>query len=190
MTAPVTTGTGAEPDPGLPVEDEFDDDLAPRRRMGALGIITVVVVALAVAAGAYVVTTHHFRQKTKLTYRVAAVFSLQQGECFNSDQNGLGVTVRACSSPHDAEVFATFTLAASAWPGVDAVQSQAQDGCDTRVASYMTPALLQNAFAQESFYPDEQTWQAGVRTVVCAARSTDGPITGSVRQSSSVSAGT
>jgi hypothetical protein len=182
MTAPVTTGTGAEPDPGLPADDSYYDDSEPPRRVSALGITAVIVVVLAVAAGAYVVATHHFRQKTELTYHVAAVFNLQQGDCFNSDQNGLGVTVRACSTPHDAEVFATFPLAASSWPGVDAVQAQAQDGCSARVASYMNPELVQNALAQESIYPDEQTWQAGVRTVVCAVRSTDGPITGSVRQ--------
>jgi Septum formation len=181
MTAPVTTGTGAEPDPGLPADDSYYDDSEPPRRVSALGITAVIVVVLAVAAGAYVVATHHFRQKTELTYHVAAVFNLQQGDCFNSDQNGLGVTVRACSTPHDAEVFATFPLAASSWPGVDAVQAQAQDGCSARVASYMNPELVQNALAQESIYPDEQTWRAGVRTVVCAVRSTDGPITGSVR---------
>jgi hypothetical protein len=185
MTAPVTTGNGTEPDPGLPVEPDLDDYPEQRHRIGALGITAVVVVVLAVAAGAYVVATHHFRQKTELTYRVAAVFSLRQGDCFDADQNGLGVTVRACSSPHNAEVFATFPLAASSWPGVDAVQAQAQDGCSARVASYMNPELVQNALAQESIYPDEQTWQAGVRTVVCAVRSTDGPITGSVRQSAS-----
>lgn len=185
MTAPVTTGNGTEPDPGLPEEPELDDYYPePRRRIGALGITAITVVVLAVGAGAYVVATHHFRQKTELRYHAAAVFNLRQGDCFNSDQNGLSVTVRSCATPHDSEVYATFPLAASSWPGVDTVQAQAQDGCSARVASYMNPELVQNAFAEQAIYPDQLTWDAGVRTVICTVRSTDGTITGSVRQSS------
>jgi len=189
MTAPVTTGTGAEPEPGPPAEYEsaeyesaeyeWDDYPEPqRRRVGALGIITMIIGGLAVAAGLYVVATHGFKQKTELTYHVAAVFNLRSGDCFNSAQNGLDATVQPCSSPHDAEVFATFPLAESSWPGIDAVQAQAQTGCTGQATAY--PSL---DLTQESIYPDEVAWRAGVRTVICDFRSVNGPITGSILQS-------
>jgi Septum formation len=181
MTAPVTTGTGAEPDPGLSADHDWDEEPElPRRRVGALGIIAMIICGLAVASGLYVVLTHGFKQKTELTYHVAAVFSLRAGDCFNSAQNGLDATVQPCSSPHDAEVIATFPLAESSWPGIDAVQAQAQAGCAQQASEYANLDLN-----QESVYPDEVTWRAGVRTVICDLRSANGPITGSVLQTQS-----
>jgi Septum formation len=181
MTAPVTTGTGAEPEPGPPAEHDWDEEPElPRRRVGALGIIATIIGALAVAGGVYVVLTHGFKQKTELTYHVAAVFNLRAGDCFNSAQNGLDATVQPCSSPHDAEVIATFPLTESSWPGIDTVQAQAEAGCAQQVAGYANLAMN-----QESIYPDEVTWRAGVRTVICDLRSANGPITGSVLQTQS-----
>jgi Septum formation len=203
MTAPATTGTGAEPDPEVPAvpqpepdlaaapdEDENEDeyryeDETPERRMSPLAIITMIVAILVIAAGVGAVATHSFlRKKTKLTYQVPAVFKLRAGDCFNSGQNGINLTLRSCSTPHDAEVFATFPVIASSWPGDTALRTEAQSGCAARVAGYMNPALAANSFDQEYLYPDKVAWQAGVRTVICDVRSSAGPITGSVRQGS------
>jgi hypothetical protein len=149
--------------------------------MVAVGI--AVVLAAVAAAAALAVVTHGFRPKTVVSYRPAAVFSLRAGECLNSSQNGLAVTVLPCTSPHGAEVFATFSLAGSSWPGSAAAQQQAAAGCQDRVASYLNPALLDAGLAQEYVYPDQTAWQAGVRTVVCEVSSPTGPLTGSVRNS-------
>ena len=147
--------------------------------IAAAGII--VVLAAIAAAGALAVATHGFRPKTIVSYRPAAVFSLRAGECLNSSQNGLSVTVLPCASPHGAEVFATFSLAGSSWPGSAAVEQQAASGCQDRVASYLNPALLNAGLTQEYVYPDQTAWKAGVRTAVCEVSSTTGPLTGSVR---------
>ncbi|MEI4884169.1 septum formation family protein, partial [Klebsiella pneumoniae] len=82
-------------------------------------------------------------------YRPAAVFSLRPGDCINSAPNGLDVTVLACATPHDAEVFATFGLTASSWPGKATVQSQANSGCVSRLAGYLDPQLANAGLAQE-----------------------------------------
>jgi hypothetical protein len=146
--------------------------------------VILVLVAVAAAAGVLVVATHGFRHKTLVTYRPAAVFSLRAGDCLNSSQNGLSVTILSCATPHQAEVFATFSLSGSSWPGEAAVQQQAGSGCATRIAGYLNPQLLNAGLTQQYVYPDQEAWQAGVRTVVCEVSSASGPLSGSVRNSS------
>jgi Septum formation len=144
--------------------------------------VAVVVIGLAAAVGALAVTTHGFKSKTIVTYRPAAVFRLRAGDCINSSQNGLSATILSCASPHDAEVFATFSLTGSSWPGNAAIGQQASSGCGDRMASYVNPALADAGLTQEYVYPDQKAWQAGVRTVVCEVSAATGQLTGSVRQ--------
>lgn len=142
------------------------------------GILALVGAALAVLA----VLTHGFKPKTVVTYRVAAVFSLRAGECINSSPNGLSVTLSSCAVPHDAEVFATFRLTGTSWPGSTAIQAEASSGCMSRAASYVNPQLANAGFNQQYVFPDQQAWQAGVRTVICEISAASGKLTGSVRQ--------
>jgi hypothetical protein len=150
--------------------------------MSPLALIGIVIGVI--AAGVLAVATHGFHRKTVITYRPAAVFKLRPGECVNSGPNGLAVTVLACGTPHDAEVFATFTLPASSWPGNAAVQQNAGNGCAARLGSYLKPALANAGLAQEYVYPNQAAWKAGERTVVCEVSSPSGQLTGSVRQGS------
>jgi hypothetical protein len=171
-------------------EAELDEGVGAgedaRRGRGVGWLVTaavaVVVIGLAAAVGALAVTTHGFRSKTIVTYRPAAVFRLRAGDCMDSSQNGPSVTILSCASPHDAEVFATFSLTGSSWPGSGAIKQQASGGCATRMASYVNPALAEAGLTQEYVYPDRQAWQAGVRTVVCEVSAASGQLTGSVRQ--------
>jgi hypothetical protein len=153
------------------------------RRVLAVAAAVVGILALVGAAVAILdVVTHGFRPKTEVTYREAAVFSLRPGECINSSQNGLSVTIRSCTTPHDAEVFAAFRLTGSSWPGGAVIQREASNGCMTRVTGYLNPQLANAGFTQEYVFPDQHAWQAGVRTVVCEIRAASGQLTGSVRQ--------
>jgi hypothetical protein len=157
-------------------------------RRGVSGLVVagviLVLVAVATAAGVLVVATHGSRHKTVITYRPAAVFSLRAGDCLNSSPNGLSVTILSCATPHQAEVFATFSLTGSSWPGDAAVQQQASSGCANRIAGYLNPQLLNAGLTQQFVYPNQEAWQAGVRTVVCEVSSASGPLSGSVRNSS------
>ena len=189
---PVATGPLAletavpEPSPPAPGESVAAEVGAGERR-GVSGLVVagviLVLVAVATAAGVLVVATHGSRHKTVITYRPAAVFSLRAGECLNSSPNGLSVTILSCVTPHEAEVFATFSLTGSSWPGEAAVQQQASSGCANRIAGYLNPQLLNAGLAQQYVYPDQEAWQAGVRTVVCEVSSASGPLSGSVRNS-------
>jgi Septum formation len=167
-----------------PIADEHAGAGRGVSRLVVAGVI-VVLVAVAAAVAVLVVTTHGFRPKTIVTYRPApAVFGLRAGECLNTSPNGLSFTILSCATPHDAEVFATFSLAGSSWPGSAVVQQQANSGCADRIAGYLNPQLLTAGLTQQFVYPDQDAWQAGVRTVVCEVSSATGPLTGSVRNSS------
>jgi Septum formation len=168
-----------EPDPEQPASGT-----GPARGTSRLAVAAVIfglIVLAGAAVGALAVATHGFRPKTVIQYHLAAVFSLRPGDCLNSSPNGLSVTVLSCATPHDGEVFATFSLTAPSWPGDAAVQSEANSGCLSRIAGYVGPQLANAGLAQEYFYPDQAAWQAGVRTVVCEVRASTGQLTGSVR---------
>jgi hypothetical protein len=145
-------------------------------------IILIVIVLVGVAAGVLAELTHGFHKKTLITYRPAAVFKLRPGDCINSAPDGLAVTVLSCATPHQAEVFATFTLPKSSWPGNAVAEQDAGDGCASRLGAYLNPDLANAGLAQEFVYPNQTAWQAGERTVVCEVSSSTGKLTGSVRK--------
>ncbi len=163
------------PDPGY---EEVSRAVSP---LAVAGIILGIIALAGVAVGALAVLTHGFRPKTVITYRPAAVFGLLPGECINSGANALDVSVLSCATAHDAEVFATFGLPKTGWPGTAAVQQDAGNGCASRLSGYLNPQLAAADLTQELFYPDKAAWQAGVRTVVCVVRAVSGQLTGSVR---------
>jgi hypothetical protein len=157
---------------------ERSRDVSP---LAVAGIILGVVALVGVAVGVLAVITHGFKPKTVITYRPAAVFGLRPGECINSTGSGLNFTVLSCAIPHDAEVFATFSLPKGAWPGDSAVQQDAGNGCESRFGSYLNPQLATADLTQEYVYPNQAAWQAGERTVVCEVSAASGQLTGSVR---------
>jgi Septum formation len=158
--------------------EEGSRDVSP---LAVIGIIFGVIALVAVAVGVLAVITHGFRPKTVVTYRPAAVFGLRPGQCVDSGSNALKVTVVSCARPHDAEVFASFTLPAAPWPGASAVRVDAGDGCASRLDSYIDPQLATASLTQEYVYPNQAAWQAGERTVVCEVSAVSGRLTGSVR---------
>ena len=151
------------------------------RPLAVAGFILGIIALVGVAVGVLAVITHGFKPKTVITYRPAAVFGLRPGECINSTGSGLNFTVLSCATPHDAEVFATFSLPKGAWPGDSAVQQDAGNGCESRFGSYLNPQLATADLTQEYVYPNQAAWQAGERTVVCEVSAASGQLTGSVR---------
>ena len=170
-----------------PAEETGDGDAEEVRRdvrpLAVVGIILGIIALVGVAAGVLVVVTHGFRPRTvvTVTYRPAAVFGLRPGQCVNTGSDALKPTVVSCARPHDAEVFAVFTLPAAPWPGSSAVRADADNGCASRLGSYIDPQLATAGLAQEFAYPNRDAWQANQRTVVCEVSATEGRLTGSVR---------
>ena len=174
---------------GEPLEMSEPVDLAEpveghdpgRRGHGLLLTAGFVLAALAIVGGAIAIVgslTHGFKKPVKITYTKSAIFSLRTGECI--DPNGQSASILSCSSPHDAEVFATFTLPKSKWPGDTAVRTAASSGCSTRLTAYINPQLA-ISLSSTYVYPDSIAWQAGTRKVICEVKATSGQLTGSVR---------
>jgi hypothetical protein len=169
-----------------PVElAELVEVAEPRRRgHGVLIACVFVVAALVIVGGAIAIVgslTHGFKKPVVIHYKKSAVFSLKTGECI--DPNGQAATIVSCNTPHDAEVFATFSLPGSTWPGTAAVSAAASSGCSTRLTGYLNPQLA-ISLASTYIYPDSVAWRAGTRTVICEVRATSGQLTGSVRGAS------
>jgi hypothetical protein len=172
MAEPVELG---EPGPLLP---------APRRWPRLLLALGFVLLAAAIVGGAFVIVgsvTHGFKKPVKVTYTKSPVFSLKAGECI--DPQGQSYTLIPCDSPHEAEVFATFSLTGTTWPGSTTVVAAASSGCATRLTGYLNPQLAVS-LASTYVYPDATAWQAGTRTVICEVRAASGQLTGSVRGAS------
>jgi hypothetical protein len=155
----------------------------PRRRRwhSVLIVFGFLVAAVAIIAGAIAIVgslTHGFKKPVIVHYTKSAVFSLKTGECI--DPAGQTATIVSCSTPHDAEVFATFALPGSKWPGTAAVGTAASAGCSSRLSGYLNPQLA-ISLSSTYVYPDSVAWQAGTRTVICEVRATQGQLTGSVQ---------
>jgi len=154
----------------------------PRRRwVSALIALGFVVAAALIVGGAIAIVgslTHGFKKPVVIHYKKSAIFSLKTGECINP--NGQSATIVSCTGPHDAEVFATFALPESKWPGPSAVRAAASAGCSSRLTGYLNPQLA-ISLASTYIYPDSVAWQAGTRTVICEVHATSGQLTGSVR---------
>ena len=148
----------------------------------ALAITGLVLAGLWVVAAAIVAAAIITRPPPPKPVTLPRVFSLRPGQCLNSGSNGIsGLQVLSCSQAHGAEVFATFRVAGSHYPGATALQQQAREGCASRLSGYLNPQLAAASLAQSFVYPDAGAWSAGERTVVCTVRSTSGPLVGSVR---------
>lgn len=160
-----------------------------RRGRGlAIGGLLAATAWLAVGAalGTVAALTHGFHKPVKVEYSYepsATLFGLRSGECITISPNGTSLTPVPCTTPHDAEVFATFALPGSAWPGTAAVAQEADAGCSSRLAGYLNPQLA-ITLSQADVYPGQVAWQTGTRTVICEVRATTGQLDQSVRGAS------
>ena len=165
--------------------DEPDAVLPPPRRWPRLVLaLGFVLLAAAIVGGAVAIVgsvTHGFKKPVKVTYTRSPVFSLKTGDCI--DPQGQSYTLISCDSPHEAEVFATFNLTGTTWPGSTAAAAAASSGCASRLTGYLNPQLAVS-LASTYVYPDATAWQAGTRTVICEVRAASGELTGSVRGAS------
>jgi hypothetical protein len=148
----------------------------------ALAITGLVLAGLWIVAGAIVAAAIITRPPPPKPVTLPPVFSLRAGQCLDSGASGIsGVHVLSCGQAHDAEVFATFQVAGSRYPGAAALQQRASQGCVTRLTGYLNPQLPADSLAQSYVYPGAGAWSAGERTVICTVHSTAGPLVGSVR---------
>ncbi len=99
----------------------------------------------------------------------AEVDDLKVGDCLvdapKESDNVRGMGVTPCTTPHRAEVFATFDLKKGDYPGETLAASQAEAGCGDRVPKLTGP----DPDDLDLFYvfPKKASWALGDRTVTC-----------------------
>jgi hypothetical protein len=179
-----------EDDEALEYDEDYEgyETAEPRRARRWPRILIAggfVVLAAAIVGGAIGIVgslTHGFKKPVKVTYKTSAVFSLKTGDCFDP-QGAQSYSLVSCDAPHQAEVFATFAVTGTKWPGATAIQAEASGGCASRLTGYVNPQLA-ISLTSTYVYPDSVAWQAGTRTVICEVRAASGQLTGSVRGAS------
>jgi hypothetical protein len=132
--------------------------------LGIVGLVgAALLFALIVVIG--VAATKHSRYD-----------ALNRGDCFNristSSVFSGRVNIVDCSKPHDAQATGRFEAADSgSYPGASGFQTQAEDQCSRLGNDFITGST--NGLHLLWYYPDESTWNAGTRTVVCAVTRDD-----------------
>lgn len=113
-------------------------------------------------------------EATELAPDPADPFELQVGDCFDDTAMGVNEVTEVpglpCSTPHDNEVFALFDLPSGPFPGDEAIDAMAGQGCYDRFESAIGRRYEESELAFVSMYPTEGSWtQIGDREVVCIA---------------------
>ncbi|MFC4941967.1 DUF4190 domain-containing protein [Pseudonocardia sp. GCM10023141] len=102
------------------------------------------------------------------------------GDCVNRN-SGSGSGTLPCAQPHDAEVFAVFSLPAGTYPGDPAVEDTVENACNERLDAYAPSAGTDTAIGLAAISPDAASWRRNDREVVCLATARNGKVTGSIR---------
>lgn len=154
-----------------------------------LSLVSTLLVAAGFALGGFKEFADGVREVKEDVASTNSAFSLRTGDCFNqpggtADQQEVE-TVKSvdCAKPHDAEVTGTFQLTGSAYPGVPAIEKQAEERCLKISDQYALDswAVPENAVTFY-YHPTEDSWrQIKDRTVTCAFAAEKGKLTGSLR---------
>ncbi|CAL9305128.1 DUF4190 domain-containing protein [Streptomyces sp. SudanB25_2051] len=154
-----------------------------------LSLISTLLVAAGFATGAFKDFADGARKVQEEVASTDSAFALRTGDCFNQPGGAVSekevMTVKSvdCAKPHDAEVTGSFKLADGAYPGVPAIEKQAEDRCLTISEQYSLDswAVPENAVTFY-YHPTEDSWKLQKdRTVTCAFAAEKGKLTGSLR---------
>ncbi|MEE6273566.1 septum formation family protein [Georgenia wangjunii] len=101
-----------------------------------------------------------------------SVMELEVGDCLDSEalsgQEITEVETIECSEDHDAEVFAELAFDDGDYPGMDAVQTDAEAHCRTEFEKFVGIDYESSEMYFTAMYPTETSWdQADDRTALC-----------------------
>ncbi|MEU5220302.1 DUF4190 domain-containing protein [Streptomyces sp. NPDC020807] len=153
-----------------------------------LSAVSCLLVALGFATGAFGAIADEFEEGLDEAARTRSTFSLRTGQCFD-DNGGPGadystdVEVLDCDEPHRGEVSGSFRITGhDGWPGEKAIFQQADERCDEIGFAYaMDSWAIPGELWISYYYPTDDSWRDGDRTVTCTFASDKKPVTGSVR---------
>jgi hypothetical protein len=140
--------------------------------LGIVNLVGSVIVIVAIAAFVVGATKH-----TQYT-------NLQAGDCFNrvsSSSIFSGSVDRInCAQPHDAQTTGSFEATDPGhYPGPSGFRTEAEPQCSSLAQQFVTGS--KTGLHILWYYPDQNTWNAGTREVLCSVAKDDGTkLTGSL----------
>lgn len=155
----------ARPGPDGPRHPNRGSERVLRAR--SLGLLTSAVVTFGCSA--------ERNESGEIVSRgVVDAFAVQVGDCYDdapSDADQVTeVSGIPCSEPHDNEVFALFDAALSEFPGDEAMETLADEGCLERFVDYVGTSYEESVLAITHLVPTARSWRLGKdREVVCVA---------------------
>ena len=109
--------------------------------------------------------------------------TLAVGDCFNTDQFAPGVSIDrhgvhlvACTDPHQHEVYAiegNSDPTGGPFPGDVAMRAFADDVCLADFEPALGVGYRESSLDFATITPDEASWKAGARAVICAVHDAD-----------------
>ena len=102
----------------------------------------------------------------------ADVFSLAVGDCFNDQlaDEVESVTAIPCADAHDFEAYFAFDVSEDgAFPGVEALDQIAEDGCVAEFATFVGKSYEESTLDFSFLSPTEGSWDSGDREILCVA---------------------
>ncbi len=92
------------------------------------------------------------------------LYTLAVGACLDDIPSGFisPSNLVDCAQPHTYEVFGSFFLDDGAFPGDDAIESSAYEGCDAAYPDYVGVTWDQSALAYSFVSPSEETWARAI----------------------------
>ncbi|WP_199545715.1 DUF4190 domain-containing protein [Streptomyces sp. N35] len=112
----------------------------------------------------------------------------EKGQCFNvpaGAEEGYveKINIVPCAGPHDSEVYGSFRLEHSTFPGQGAIEDVAAERCATQLDEYVVDAdALPGNVVFDFISPTQESWNVGDREVTCVFVDEDGgKLTSSLR---------
>ncbi|MBF4618459.1 septum formation family protein [Clavibacter sp. VKM Ac-2873] len=90
------------------------------------------------------------------------------------------VSTVPCSAPHDFEVYAALTIPGGAFPGDDAVSTQADDLCGGAFGPFVGFDYQDSIYDYQGYQPTSDSWSTGDRAVTCVIGDPAGKTVGSL----------
>ncbi|MFH8607998.1 DUF4190 domain-containing protein [Streptomyces sp. NPDC018029] len=157
--------------------------------LSAIGILLLV---LAVATGGAREFVEGFKEAARDSRQGAGAFPVDKGGCFDAPDGKLDsmryafqVDEVPCAGRHDGEVFASFRVSDTSYPGDDALVDRATAECTDLQWSYVQDSWTDFGDAELYYFvPDRTTWRQGDRHITCLFGAADPkhPLKGSLRR--------
>lgn len=158
---------------------------SPTRRVAAVAAALLTVTTLAACGSGDPQRDESTGEITEASD--ASVFALQVGDCADYASLGSGdistVGTIPCDEEHDVEVYAELELPEGDFPGVDAVQEQADEFCYGEFAGFVGVSYEESALEFSSLQPQEQGWEGSDDRIVQCLLVSPSDVTGTLRNS-------